>query len=256
MTTTCPRCHRSLSSDEGGDAPFFCMYCGTSCGRTRHRSTPRSCGPGRFRRAMRPTPTTRPRSNPCRVKLAAIGCCGSWAGGMGTVYEAEGPPPATRRGQAALVAPGVESDLGGALSAGRPAGQPGRSPAVRVRALAADTDAGRPYIVMELMPGQTLKDVVDKRGRLPPGEAISAHPRRDRRAGRSPPRRHDPPRHEAVRGSRSQSSRAPVTRRRSPTRRTATPAPSSSTARSTQTLSPRSRRRRPKRSRHCETARC
>ena len=37
MTTTCPRCHRSLSSDEGGDAPFFCMYCGN---RLREDSTP------------------------------------------------------------------------------------------------------------------------------------------------------------------------------------------------------------------------
>ena len=38
--------------------------------------------------------------------------------------------------------------------------------------LRADTDAGRPYIIMELMPGRTLKDMVDDRGPLPVGEAI------------------------------------------------------------------------------------
>jgi hypothetical protein len=38
--------------------------------------------------------------------------------------------------------------------------------------LAADEDAGRPYIVMELMPGTTLKDLVDERGPLPVEEAV------------------------------------------------------------------------------------
>jgi uncharacterized RDD family membrane protein YckC len=39
--------------------------------------------------------------------------------------------------------------------------------------LAADEDAGRPYIVMELMPGKTLEDLVREKGPLPPDEAIS-----------------------------------------------------------------------------------
>ena len=38
--------------------------------------------------------------------------------------------------------------------------------------LAADTDAGRPYIVMELMPGRTLKDLVDQTGPLPADIAL------------------------------------------------------------------------------------
>jgi hypothetical protein len=37
----------------------------------------------------------------------------------------------------------------------------------------ADTEAGRPYIVMELMPGATLKDLVDRRGPLPVAEAVT-----------------------------------------------------------------------------------
>jgi uncharacterized RDD family membrane protein YckC len=39
--------------------------------------------------------------------------------------------------------------------------------------LSADTEAGRPYIVMELMPGETLKDLVDKHGPMPPEAAIT-----------------------------------------------------------------------------------
>src|SRR2546421_119707 len=39
--------------------------------------------------------------------------------------------------------------------------------------LAADEDAGRPYIVMELMPGATLDDLVRKRGPLPVEEAVA-----------------------------------------------------------------------------------
>ena len=50
--------------------------------------------------------------------------------------------------------------------------RPTRTPAVRVPVLSADTDNGRPYIVMELMPGRTLKDLIDERGPLGPHEAI------------------------------------------------------------------------------------
>jgi hypothetical protein len=38
--------------------------------------------------------------------------------------------------------------------------------------LAADEDHGRPYIVMELMPGSTLNDLVRQNGPLPPEQAI------------------------------------------------------------------------------------
>jgi hypothetical protein len=38
--------------------------------------------------------------------------------------------------------------------------------------LAADEEAGRPYIVMELMPGRTLADLVREQGPLPPEQAV------------------------------------------------------------------------------------
>ena len=37
---------------------------------------------------------------------------------------------------------------------------------------AADTENGRPFIVMEFMPGETIKDLIDRRGPLPAQEAI------------------------------------------------------------------------------------
>ena len=39
--------------------------------------------------------------------------------------------------------------------------------------MAADEDAGRPYIVMELMPGSTLADLVAEQGPLLPEAAIT-----------------------------------------------------------------------------------
>lgn len=39
--------------------------------------------------------------------------------------------------------------------------------------IAADEEAGRPYIVMELMPGTTLHDLVEKEGPLPPRQAVA-----------------------------------------------------------------------------------
>jgi len=94
------------------------------------------------------------------------------SGGMGSVYEAE----ADGSGQAVAV-----KLLSRRLAAnpasverfrqeGRLASQIAHPRCVFV--LRADTDAGRPFIIMELMPGRTLKDLVDDRGPLPVDEAI------------------------------------------------------------------------------------
>jgi hypothetical protein len=95
------------------------------------------------------------------------------SGGMGTVYEAEAPG-SHQRVAVKLLSSKLASNPTSVerfRQEGRLASQVAHPRCVFV--LSADTDAGRPYIVMELMPGETLKDAVDKRGPLPPEQAIA-----------------------------------------------------------------------------------
>ena len=95
------------------------------------------------------------------------------AGGMGSVYEAE-VPGSDQRVAVKLLSSKLASSPASVerfRQEGRLASQVSHPRCVFV--LSADTDAGRPYIVMELMPGQTLKDVVDGRGPLPAEQAIT-----------------------------------------------------------------------------------
>jgi eukaryotic-like serine/threonine-protein kinase len=95
------------------------------------------------------------------------------AGGMGTVYEAEAPGSAQRVAVKLLSSRLASSpaSVERFRQEGRLASQLAHPRCVFV--LSADTDAGRPYIVMELMPGETLKDIVDKHGPLSPDQAIT-----------------------------------------------------------------------------------
>lgn len=95
------------------------------------------------------------------------------AGGMGVVYEGE-ESASGRRVAVKVIAPQFVASPD-AVERFR---QEGRlaSGIVHPRCvfvLAADEEAGRPYIVMELMPGTTLKDLVDQRGPLPIEEAVA-----------------------------------------------------------------------------------
>ncbi|HEV3257819.1 MAG TPA: protein kinase, partial [Gemmataceae bacterium] len=95
------------------------------------------------------------------------------AGGMGTVYEAE-HTASGRRVALKLISAGYLESAAAAerfRREGRVASSITDPRCVFV--LAADTDAGRPYIVMELMPGKTLKDLVEEHGPLPAGKAIA-----------------------------------------------------------------------------------
>jgi hypothetical protein len=92
---------------------------------------------------------------------------------MGSVYEAE----AADTGRRVALKVIVSHSAAPAEAVGR-FRQEGRLAATLahprcVFVLAADEDAGRPYIVMELMPGDTLKDLVKRRGPLPPAEAVA-----------------------------------------------------------------------------------
>jgi hypothetical protein len=92
-------------------------------------------------------------------------------GGMGTVYEAE--DPGGRRVAIKLLPSGNELTAEAVerfRREGRLASAISHPRCVFV--LAADEHAGRPYIVMELMPGETLADLLHRRGPLPPGEAV------------------------------------------------------------------------------------
>jgi hypothetical protein len=94
------------------------------------------------------------------------------AGGMGAVYEAEAPGSGTRVAVKLLSSrlASNPSSVERFRQEGRLASQLAHPRCVFV--LSADTDNGRPYIVMELMPGRTLKDLVDERGPLDPHEAV------------------------------------------------------------------------------------
>jgi serine/threonine protein kinase len=93
-------------------------------------------------------------------------------GGMGKVYEAE-EPDGGRRVALKLIAREYRSSretVERFRREGRLASQITHPRCVFV--LAADEEAGQPYIVMELMSGATLKDLVDQRGPLPVPEAV------------------------------------------------------------------------------------
>jgi serine/threonine protein kinase len=93
-------------------------------------------------------------------------------GGMGKVYEAE--DAATGRRVALKL---IAAQYAGSAEAVERFRREGRLASTLsyprcVFVLAADEEAGRPYIVMELMPGETLHDLVRKRGPLPVEEAL------------------------------------------------------------------------------------
>jgi len=109
---------------------------------------------------------TTPDRAPSRISnfrlLRSIG-----SGGMGTVYEAV----STETGERVAVKL-LSKRLAANPSSAERFRQEGRLASLIthprcVFVLRADTDAGRPFIVMELMPGRTLKDLVDAKGPLP-----------------------------------------------------------------------------------------
>jgi serine/threonine protein kinase len=170
MLVTCPRCKRSLSADASEGPPAFCMYCGQKL-----RETVLSSG-GMLTASHVPF-TDNPEVDVAEPPPAEVGGYRLirflGAGGMGAVYEAEAPESGNRVA-VKLLSSRLASNPASVerfRQEGRLASQLTHPRSVFV--LAADTDAGRPYIIMELMPGRTLKDVVDANGPLPPNEALA-----------------------------------------------------------------------------------
>lgn len=175
MPTICPRCMKYLSGPTGA---AFCMFCG-------QRLDPPPAPPAGGdpdQTADMPTrgysPTTA--ADPDEVPAAPpdrVGCYRLLrplgAGGMGSVFEAESDDSGERVA-VKLLSPKLAANPTSVerfRQEGRLASQISHPRCVFV--YGADTDAGRPFIVMELMPGTTLKDVVEARGPLPVGEAVA-----------------------------------------------------------------------------------
>jgi len=189
MQVSCPHCSRVL--EYSGDPPVFCAYCGQPLAGAG--SDPRLAGtvayePGEFS----PTPSSTAggsgategygrggRGAKAAVEAAPDRVAGYrivrrlGRGGMGSVYEAE-DVEFGRRVALKLIA----ADYATSPEAVERFRQEGRLASTIthprcVFVLGADEDRGRPYIVMELMPGGTLQTLVERDGPLPVGEAIA-----------------------------------------------------------------------------------
>jgi serine/threonine protein kinase len=186
MQLVCRRCQRTL--EYSGDCPSFCGYCGNHLAVTPGESA-----------TTTETPVAEMKEDitadaPAQTLTAAVShhppgsapepafpeTVGGYRllrrlgkGGMGSVYEAE--DSATGRHVALKL---ISPDFIASADAVERFRQEGRLASTIshprcVFVLAADEYAGQPYIVMELMPGSTLKDLVTEKGALAPVQAIT-----------------------------------------------------------------------------------
>jgi hypothetical protein len=168
MQLTCPHCSRILEIT--GEPPSFCAYCGHSLSGKNAIATVDFDHEGT---TLPPTDTA-----PLEVKTPDViggyrllGQIGS--GGMGTVHEAE--EITSGRRVAVKIISRNYSTSSQTVERFR---QEGRLASLIthprcVFVLAADEEKGQPYIVMELMTGQTLQELVDRKGPLPVEDAIT-----------------------------------------------------------------------------------
>jgi hypothetical protein len=173
MPMVCGHCQRTL--EYSGDPPKFCAYCGVRLDFTAADTIPDPAGPARAGAtvAYDGAPDTSPDDGPPPDAVGGYRLLRRLgAGGMGTVYEAESA--ATGQHVAVKVLAAKFASHAVSLERFRLEGQLASLIAHPrcVFVLAADEEAGRPYIVMELMPGDTLRDLVTRRGPLPPVEAV------------------------------------------------------------------------------------
>ncbi len=171
----CPRCDRVL--EYSAEPPLFCSWCGQRLPHTQSAALPTSATadfqpqPHDSTDQLEQTQSLPPTSMPTQVGgyriLRLLG-----SGGMGTVYEAEDPH--FHRQVAIKILSNQFTTSATSLERFRQEGKLASQIAHPhcVFVYAADTEQGRPYIVMERMPGTTLKDRVEQQGPLPPQEAV------------------------------------------------------------------------------------
>jgi eukaryotic-like serine/threonine-protein kinase len=166
MRLECLHCHRVLEIAD--ETPSFCPFCGQPLTGLALAST---------------APFVDPEAThvvPAAYAAAARGRIGGYRlirllgqGGMGQVYEAR--EDATGRGVAVkLIAPDLSTSREAVerfRREGRLASQIAHPRCVFV--LAAEAEADQPYIVMELMPGATLRNLVSEHGPLAPADAVA-----------------------------------------------------------------------------------
>jgi len=180
----CPSCQRALLIS--GDRPLFCAYCGSSLeqseGGAADAADDAPSGPSTpvdqtatyieggatvdHRSARAGAEEFPERIHGYRL-VRKLG-----TGGMGTVFEAVDE----RQGRSVALKLIAADSLSSDVSVQRFRQEARMASAVThprcVFVLAVDDDRGRPYLVMELMPGTTLQSLVEQKGSLEPADAI------------------------------------------------------------------------------------
>jgi eukaryotic-like serine/threonine-protein kinase len=162
MPLACPRCGVFLASS--GDPPSFCSSCGQAL---NDKGEPTVDLGGATGPAAPPDSSGAPAAVGGYRLLRRLG-----RGGMGEVYEAEALDSGRR-----VALKWIGPRYAGSAEALERFRREGRLASAIVHprcvfVVAAEEDQGRPYIVLELMPGSTLNDLVQQRGQLPLDEAI------------------------------------------------------------------------------------
>jgi hypothetical protein len=168
MQIACAHCHEILEFTE--KRPSFCANCGKPITELIDQSTadPDPDAPTQAREPPAAEVDARDPTEVGRFRLLRL----LGEGGMGRVYEAE--DTATGRRVALKLIARTYTSAADAVERFRREGRlaSALSHPRCVFVLAADEEAGRPYIVMELMPGDTLADLLRRRGPLPVEEAL------------------------------------------------------------------------------------
>ncbi|HLJ97498.1 MAG TPA: protein kinase [Gemmataceae bacterium] len=169
MHVECAACHHVLEFSAA--PPAFCCHCGHAVAASKPPTTIDF---------DLDAPTLPPSDGSATIQCSVPDVVGGYrllrplgSGGMGTVYEAEDPCSGCHVALK-LIAPEFTASKD-AMERFRQEGRLASTIAHPrcVFVLAADEEAGQPYIALELMPGATLQDLVKEKGSLPVAEAVA-----------------------------------------------------------------------------------